>query len=54
MFWHLTECKPKIILLLIGVKWPEKDWYTVKQNRQPTKIFGRKINKTDIIPIEIN
>ena len=22
----------------LGVKWPEKGWYAVKQNNQPTKV----------------
>ena len=39
LFWHLivnknyTYSKPSC--LKFGVKWPEKGWYTIKQN-QPT------------------
>ena len=44
LFWHLTICKQKLYLCLtelfaiqIGIKWPKKSWYAIKN--QPTYIL---------------
>ena len=37
----------------VGVKWPEKCWYAVKQNNQPINYLNLMTCKTELFEIEL-
>ena len=46
LFWHLMVCKQKqyfylteLFEILFSVKWPDKGWYAVKQNKKNNQSF---------------